>query len=225
MNKKTTVLIVDDHPLFRQGLRSIISSNPKFEVVGEANSGEEGLQMAKALKPDIVLMDNSLPDTSGIQVTHEIRNLLPNTRIMIVSMHAKIDFITEALQAGATGYLSKKSAVERLSEGLNVVSKGEYFLDSVISQQVVKRLLEPSPKMPKPPRAAFKTLTTREQEVLRLIAKELSVNEIAETLHVSIKTVDNYRASIMKKLKIHNSLELARYIVKHGLVDEDFWKI
>ncbi|MCK4486935.1 MAG: response regulator transcription factor [Desulfobacterales bacterium] len=224
MGKKKTVLIVDDHPLFREGLKSLISRNPRFEVVGEAGNGREGLRMSKRLKPDLVVMDLSLPDKSGIDVTRNIRSLLPETRVMIVSMHSKIDYITEAFQAGATGYVVKESATDRLVQGLEAVSKGEYFLDASLSHKVVNKLMEFPEKEAKITDARYETLTPREQQVMRLLAEGFSTKEIAEKLFISRKTVENHRANIMNKLDLHSTMELVRYAVRLGLIDVDLWK-
>ena len=127
MVKKKSILIIDDHPLFREGLKAIIGRDAHFDVIGEAGNGREGLRMAKKLEPDLVLVDISLPDQSGIQLTRQIRTLLADTRVLVVSMHSKIDYISEAFQAGATGYVVKESASERLIKGLEYVSRGDYF--------------------------------------------------------------------------------------------------
>ncbi|MBW1676334.1 MAG: response regulator transcription factor [Deltaproteobacteria bacterium] len=224
MANKKTVLIVDDHPLFREGLKSLISRNPRFEVVGEAGNGREGLRMSKRLKPDLVVMDLSLPDKSGIDVTRNIRGLLPETRVMIVSMHSKIDYITEAFQAGATGYVVKESATDRLVQGLEAVSKGEYFLDTSLSHKVVNKLMEFPEKEAKITDARYETLTSREQQVMRLLAEGFSSKKIAEKLFISRKTVENHRANIMNKLDLHSTMELVRYAVRLGLIDVDLWK-
>ena len=126
MAPKKTILIIDDHPLYREGLKAIIGRDDRFEVIGEAGNGYEGLQIARKLKPDLVVVDISLPDTSGIQLTRDIRSLLSEARIIIVSMHSKIDYIAEAFQAGATGYVVKESASDRLIQGLESVASGEY---------------------------------------------------------------------------------------------------
>jgi len=224
VGEKKTVLIVDDHPLFREGLKSLISRNTRFEVVGEAGNGREGLRMAKKLKPDLVIVDISLPDKSGIDLTRDIRSLLPETRVMIVSMHSKIDYITEAFQAGATGYVVKESATDRLVQGLEAVSRGEYFLDTSLSHQVVKKLAEFPEKEAKITDARYETLTSREQQVVRLLAEGLSSKEIAEKLFISPKTVENHRANIMNKLDLHSTMELVRYAARLGLIDVDLWK-
>ena len=224
MVQNKTILIIDDHPLFREGLKAIIGRDAHFDVVGEAGNAREGLRMAKKLEPDLVLVDISLPDQSGIQLTREIRTLLPNTRILIVSMHSKIDYIAEAFQAGATGYVVKESAAERLIKGLEYVSRGEYFLDSSMSRQVVKRLMESPAKDEKITDAAYGSLTPREQEVMRLLAEGLSRKEIGEKLFISPKTVENHRTNIMNKLDLHSTIELIRYAAKLGLIDVDLWK-
>ncbi len=174
MLEKKSILIIDDHPLFREGLKAIIGRDAHFDVIGEAGNAREGLRMAKKFQPDLVLVDISLPDQNGIQLTREIRTLLPDTRILIVSMHSKIDYIAEAFQAGATGYVVKESAAERLLKGLEYVLRGDYFLDSSVSQQVVRKLMEFPARDEKISDAAYGTLSPREQEVMRLLAEGLS---------------------------------------------------
>jgi DNA-binding NarL/FixJ family response regulator len=224
MSEKKRILIIDDHPLFREGLKAIIERDSRFEVIGEAGNGREGLQLTKKLKPDMIIVDISLPDRSGIQLTREIRTLLSTTRILIVSMHSKIDYIAEAFQAGATGYVVKESASERLLQGLESVANGDYFLDSSVSHAVVENLMKSPLKEAKITDADYDTLTPREQEVLRLLAEGLSSKKVAEKLFISPKTVENHRSNIMNKLGLHNTIELIRYAAKLGLIDVDLWK-
>ncbi len=224
MRKRKTVLIVDDHPLFREGLKSLLARHSSFEVIGEAGNGNDGLKKAKKLMPDLVVMDISLPDQSGIEVTSKIRSLLPETRVIVLSMHTKIDYITEAFRQGATGYVVKESATEKLMECLELVSKGEYFVDSSLSHRVVKSLLESDEKERKITDDGYNTLTPREQQVMRLLAEGHSTKQIAENLFISPKTVENHRSNIMSKLELHSTMELVRYAARLGLIDVDLWK-
>jgi DNA-binding NarL/FixJ family response regulator len=224
MEARTTILIVDDHPLFREGLKSLIARNPMFEVVGEAGDGSEALRMARELKPDLAIVDISLPDKSGIEVTRELGVILPGLRIVIVSMHAKIDTITEAFRAGAAGYVLKDSATDKVVQGIEAVCKGEFFLDSSLSHNVVKRLVAFPEKEATITDRSYNRLTSREQEVMRLLAEGLTPKEIGAKLFISSKTVENHRFSIMSKLNLHSSIELVRYAAKLGLIDVDRWK-
>jgi DNA-binding NarL/FixJ family response regulator len=224
VEKKKTILIIDDHPLFREGLKSILRQEGVFEVIGEAGNGREGLSTAQKMKPDLVLMDISLPDQSGIEVTRRIRTLLPETRVLIISMHNKAKTIAEAFKAGATGYIVKESTSERLLDGLKYVLDGKYFLDSSVSQEVVKKLMESPEKEKNITDTAYGKLTPREQEVMCMLAWGDTIQKIAEKLFISPKTVENHRANIMNKLDIHNIHELIRYAVKLGIIDIDLWK-
>lgn len=224
MTQKTRILIIDDHPLFREGLKSIIERNKTLEVVGEAGSSRSGMRMVKKLNPHVALVDISLPDESGMNLTRKIIGLNLKTRVMIVSMHSKIEYIVEAFQAGATGYVVKESAAERLVQGITSVASGEYFLDSSISHKVVERLMKSPVKKAKVSDSEYGKLTAREQEVMRFLAEGIPKAEIAERLFISVKTVENHRSNIMKKLDIHSAMELVRYAAKLGLIDVDLWK-
>jgi DNA-binding NarL/FixJ family response regulator len=224
MVHKKTILIIDDHPLFREGLKAIIERDNRFEVVGEAGNGREGLRLAKELKPDLALVDMSLPDQSGIQLTRELKNASLKTRIMIITMHSKVDYIVKAFRAGATGYVVKESASERLLQGMDTVLKGEYFMDSSVSHKVVKKLMQFPEKGAKITDASYDTLTPREQEIMVLLAEGLSSKEIADKLFISPKTVDNHRSNILRKLNLHSVIELIRYAARLGIIDVDLWK-
>ena len=224
MADKKRILLVDDHPLFRAGLKALLVDNPSFEIIGEAGDGKEAIRLTKTLKPDLLLLDISLPDKSGIEITREIKDLFPEILIMIVSMHSKIDFITESFRAGALGYVIKESAADRLVQGLETVARGEYFLDSSLSHKVVEKILGLPTKEALITDEKYASLTPREEQVLRLLAEGHSAKEVGGKLFISPKTVENHRASIMDKLDLHSTLELIRYAVRLGLVDPDLWK-
>ena len=224
MPSKKTILIVDDHPLVREGLRSILKPAAGYEVVGQAANAREAISMVKSHGPDLVLLDLSLPDKSGLELSSEIRAISPSTRIMIVSMHSKVDYIVKAFQAGATGYMTKESATESLLVGIDRVLNGEYFMDGSVSHRVVEKLINTPDKEMKITDAAYETLTPREQEVMVLLAEGNSAKDAAAKLFISPKTVENHRANIMNKLGLHSALELVRYAARLGLVDIDLWK-
>jgi len=221
---KKTILIVDDHPLVREGLISILKSAAGYEVVGQAGNARNAIRMVKNLKPDLVLLDLALPDKSGIELSREIRNISPPTRILIVSMHSKVEYIVKAFQAGATGYMVKESATEKLLQGIDRVVNGEYFMDGSVSHRVVEKLMQTPEKEMKITDVAYETLTPREQEITVLLAEGYSAKETAAKLFISPKTVENHRTSIMNKLGIHSTLELVRYAARLGLIDVDLWK-
>ena len=224
MGEKRTILIVDDHPLFREGLKSLLAKHSNYELAGEAGSGEEGLRKAKEIRPDLVIMDIGLPDISGIDVTRNIREILADTRVVILSIHLKIEYITKAFRAGATGYITKESATERLLQCLESVSKGEYFMDPSLAHEVVESLMKSEKEEAKSADAGYASLTPREKEVMCLLAEGLSTAVIAEKLFISRKTVENHRSNILSKLDLHSTMELVRYAARYGLIDVASWK-
>jgi DNA-binding NarL/FixJ family response regulator len=221
---KKTILIVDDHPLVREGLNAILKPAAGYEVVGQAGNAQDAIRMVKNLKPDLVLLDLGLPDKSGLELSREIRIISPPTRIMIVSMHSKVDYIVKAFQAGATGYMTKESATERLLPGIECVLNGEYFMDGAVSHRVVEKLIKAPEKEMKITDAGYETLTSREQEIMVLLAEGCSSKKAAEKLFISPKTVENHRTNIMNKLGLHSTVELVHYAAKLGLIDVDLWK-
>ncbi len=224
MAEKKSILLIDDHPLFREGLKSIIGRDGRFNVVGEAENGRHALKMVRNLKPDLIVVDISLPDVNGIQLTREIRKIFSEAKILIVSMHSKIDYIAEAFQVGAMGYVVKESATEGLLQALRSVAEGEYYLDSSVSPQVIRNLMKLPVKEARITDSDYGSLTVREQEVMRMLAEGVPSKEIADKLFISPKTVENHRANIMKKLNLHSTMDLVRYAIKLGLIDVDLWK-
>lgn len=224
MASPKSIVIIDDHPLFREGLKTIISRTARFEVAGEAGTAQEGLEMVNRLQPQVVIMDISLPDRSGLLLARDLRERHEKLNILIVSMHANIDYIVESLHAGAKGYIIKESASDRLLQGLEAVCRGDYFLDSSISQAVVFKLLNLPRREARVSDPRYHTLTAREQEIMRLLAEGLSTRQIARQLFISPKTVENHRAQILKKLELKSVMDLVRYAARLGLIDMDLWK-
>jgi len=213
------ILIIDDHPLFREGLKSILRRDAGIEVSGEAGNAAEALRQARTDAPDVALVDISLPDRSGIQLVRELRALRPHLSILVVSMHTKADYIVEAIRAGANGYVTKDAAAERLLDGLRQVGDGAFYLDPAISQDVSRELLLGPQKAEPAFASAYDSLTQREREVMRLVVEGLTTKEVAEGLAISVKTAEHHRCNLMKKLGLQNSVELVRYASRLGLID------
>lgn len=219
------LMIVDDHPLFREGLKAIVNRDERFTIVAEAGNGKEGIELAKEHCPDVMLVDISMPGKNGIQVIRELKDVLPDTRFVIVSMHSEADYIVEAFRAGAMGYMIKESAANNLVKGLETVAKGELFLDSALSQEVVFKLLQAKSTPSGGESDPYSTLTAREQEVMRMLAEGLTTKEVAAKLYISPKTVENHRTNLMKKLGLQSTVELIRYAARLGLIDLDTWAL
>lgn len=224
MNQTTTVLIVDDHPLFREGVKALIKHEKRFEVVGEADKGDEALEQTKKLKPRLVLMDLSLPDKDGFEVVREIKSAVPETVIVMLTMHSLIDNVIDAFKAGATGYVVKDAASDHLLKAMDAVLNGDYFMDAAISKQVVEKLMRQSENQAVVSDEAYEELTPREKEILALLADGNRAKAIADKLCISPKTVENHRCNIMRKLDVHSGHELVRYAARIGLIDIDQWK-
>lgn len=219
MTTQRGILIVDDHPLFREGVKSIIDRAQGFTALGEAGSLEEARRMALSLKPDLALVDLTLPDGSGADLIRELTPQLPGTLFIVLSMHSGIEMVAESFQAGAHGYIVKESAGERLIQALCAVQSGEQYLDSAISPKVIRKLLDYSDKKARATGSSYDALTRREQQILRMLAQGISPRDIATALFISRKTAENHRANIMAKLGLKTPLDLIRYAMRKGLVD------
>src|ERR1039457_7539157 len=210
----TTVLLVDDHPIFREGLRSLIDKFVAATVIGEAGDGGEAVRLACELNPDMVIMDLTMPVMNGIDATREITKKHPDIRVLALSMESDRFFVVEVLKAGATGYLLKDTAFAELLDAINTVARGETYLPRKIATLLVKEFLQ---CIPEDMSLVYQNLTPREREILQLVADGKSIKEIAYHLGISNKTVENQRQSIMQKLNLFSIAELTKYAVRHGL--------
>ncbi len=224
MNQKRKVLIVDDHALVREGLKSIIESDTSYQVVGEAGTCQDGLQKSIELQPELIVVDISLPDRNGIYLTSELKKQIPETTIIIVSMHSRGTYVAEAFKAGALGYISKNSTTKKLLHAFEVVLDGAFYIDSAVSSEVVGKISDSDNSNEDSSDALYKKLSLREQEVMKLLVEDTTVREIARRLFLSSKTIENHRTKITKKLNCHSTIELVRYAMRIGLIDMDSWK-
>ena len=217
---KTTVLLADDHAIFRDGLRALIERSPDREVVGEAEDGRSAVNLAGKLRPQIVVMDIGMPELNGIEATRQIVAACDETRVIILSMHSEKRFITEAFKAGASGYLLKDGAFEELERAIAVVVARQTYLSPSIAGSVVDVLVDSDRS--KNGSSAPPDLTPREAEVLQLLAEGRGIKEIAARLHLSQKTIETHRRKVMDKLGIYNVAGLVRYAIKAGLTSLHF---
>jgi two-component system response regulator NreC len=208
------VLLADDHKIVRDGLRTLLEKNAEVKVVGEAEDGRTAVQLAKKLSPDIIIMDVAMPDLNGIEATRQVVAEHPGVKVIAVSMHSDKRFVAEMLKAGASAYLSKDYAFDELEKVIRTVMANKIYLSPDISGVVVDSYVR---RTPKPESTAFSLLSDREREVLQLVAEGKTAKEIAEHLHVSIKTVETHRTNIMTKLNIHRVAELTKYAIREGL--------
>lgn len=210
--KKIRVLLADDHALVRQGFRLILSAQPDIEIVGEAGNGRETLELVEELRPDVVVMDVAMPEMNGIEATRRLTALSPRTRVLALSMHKDSVYVREILRAGARGYLLKDAIDRDLVAAVRAVAAGEGYLSPAVSEAVLsdyrRHVNDP-----------LDLLTSREREVLQLIAEGKTNKEIASILNLSVYTVDAHRGRIMEKLNVHSVSELVRFAVRAGLVD------
>ena len=210
------ILIADDHEILREGIRKMIEKEPDMEVVGEAEDGRSAVKLARKLAPDIVLMDITMPDLNGMDATRKIVSETPGVKVLALSMHQDRKYVTGMLEAGATGYLIKGCKFEELATAIRSVARKNVYLSPRIADMVLQGYLGKSPK-----KFAEPVLSSREREVLQLLAEGNSVKETAFKLGVSAKTVETHRRHIMEKLQISNSSEIVKYALREGLITLD----
>jgi len=208
------IIIADDHRLFRHGLRNLLMDGSDIEVVAETCDGIETIQAVKAQKPDIVLMDITMPNLNGIESSRRIVKENPKTKIIMLSMHSDRRFVLESFKAGAFGYILKDCAIDSLIDAIHTVNQNQYYLDKSIAKAVVKDYINLNSQKAD---SVFAVLSPREREVLQLMAEGCATKEIADKISVSVKTVETHRKQIMDKLNIHNIAQLTKYAIREGL--------
>ena len=207
------LLIADDHGIVRGGLRLLLDRQPDMEVVAEACDGVEAVELALRERPDICVLDVSMPRMTGLQATVEIRSHAPDVAVLVLSMYDDERYLFEALQAGAAGYVLKQEADTALVAAVRAVWRGEPFMTNAAEQSLLREWMEDDSSGPVEP------LTLREREVLKLIAEAHTNKQIGETLHLSEKTVESHRANLMRKLEMRDRVELVRYAIRRGLIE------
>lgn len=210
------ILLVDDHEVVRLGIKALLSNYPEFEVVAEAASADEAVKEAKTYKPDAIIMDIRLPGKSGIEATREIMEILPDTKVIMLTSFAEDDLLFDAINAGAYGYILKQIGSDDLINALEAIGRGEALLDPALTQKVFRRVREASRKATD---EAFATVSDQEIRILHLISKGKTNKEIAAEIFLSEKTVRNYVSSILSKLNLRTRSEAAAYAVKHSVED------
>jgi len=208
------IIIADDHQIVRQGLRVLLEKEPDMEVVGEAEDGQTTVSLTKKLHPHVVLMDIKMPDLNGIEATRQILSELPDVKIIALSMYPDQRFVMNMLKSGARGYLLKDSAFEELAQAIRLVMANKTYLCPLVTEVVVKDLVTLNPSSTQ---TALVVLTSREREVLRLLAEGKRTSQIAQLLEISVKTVDTHRQQIIHKLGIRSLAELTKYAIREGL--------
>ena len=206
------ILIADDHGIVRSGIRMLIDRQQGMKVVAEAEDGIEAVELAQSSKPDVAILDVSMPRMTGLQAAREIRARVPETSVLLLSMHDDERYFFDAVDVGAAGYVLKRSADTDLIDAIQAVARGEQFVSPVTERAVIKEWLESGQRLDDP-------LTPRELDVVKLIAEAYTNRQIAEALHVSEKTVESHRGNVLSKLGMRDRVELVRYAIRRGLVE------
>jgi two-component system, NarL family, response regulator NreC len=209
----TRILISDDHPLLRSGLRVLLAADPGLEVVGEAGTGEETLRLAEELSPDVVLLDISMPGESGIETVRRLKAKLPALKVLFLTMHEEEGMLLEALGAGGDGYLIKRADEQEIVQAIRVVQRGDVYVHPAMTRALLSQA-ETTERPPEP----IEPLSRREIDVLRLLARGNTNRQIAELLALSIRTIESHRANLMGKLGLSSRVELVTYAEEHGLL-------
>ena len=212
--KSTRVLLVDDHALVRAGLQALLQKSQDIEIVAQASNGDDALRLIETHQPDVILLDIAMPGPSGLEVAAHVSQKFPDVRVIMLSMYANEEYVLQALRSGAAGYLLKDADADELELAVRAVARGETYLSPPVSKTVIDDYVRRVGSEPRP----YDRLTPRQREVLRLIANGYTTKEIAQSLRISIKTVETHRTQLMKELDIHDVAGLVRYAIRVGLV-------
>jgi DNA-binding NarL/FixJ family response regulator len=215
---KIRVLLAEDHTIVRKGLRALLDEEAGIEVIEEAQDGREAVRKVGQLRPDVVVMDLSMPALNGLEATRQIKKQFPEVKVLILTMHADEEYVYQILRSGASGYVVKQAAPAELVLAIRAVYRGDSFLSPSISKKVIEDYIQQAEATVK---NSYDTLTNREREVLQLIAEGLSTLDIAELLHISEKTVRVHRGHLMDKLDIHSTAGLTRYAIRKGVIESE----
>ncbi len=212
-----SLIIADDHDIIHSGIKNILAEDSNYKVIQEAKTGEEALEKVEKLKPEVLLLDISMPKKSGLDIIEQVHRVSPKTKIIVITVHKANAYIMNALKAGINGYLYKENAAEELLPALRKIAAGGTYLTSSVSSYLMdKAVKKTNPKAPKEV-----LLTPREEEIMRLVAEGKSAKEIAKLAFISRRTVENYKNTLLKKLGLHRTSDLIKYAIKHKIVDID----
>jgi two-component system response regulator NreC len=217
---KIRLLVVDDHPVVRAGLRTLLGAQPDMEVIGEANDGASAIMRAVELEPDVVIMDITMGEMNGTRATSEIRRRLPEVKVLVLTMHDNQEYLRQMLELGATGYVLKQAVDTELAVAIRAVYRGEVYLYSSFTKVLLGELAPDQMPDPHLHKDSLHTLSRRERQVLRLVAMGYTNQQIADQLYLSVKTVETYRARVMHKLDLKSRAALVRYALQRGLFDD-----
>jgi DNA-binding NarL/FixJ family response regulator len=213
------VLLAEDHTIVRKGLRSLLDAEATISIVGEAENGRQAVEQVEQLLPDVVVMDIGMPELNGLEATRQIKKRFPDVQVLILTVHTDQEYVLQILRAGASGYLVKQAAPTDLISAIQAAHRGGVFLSPSISRKVVEGYVGRAGTAEEPD--SYDRLTEREREVLQLIAEGHSTRQIAEQLHVSVKTAETHRTHLMDKLGLHSTAELTQYAIRRGVISLD----
>jgi len=216
--ERIKVILVDDHQIVRDGIKSLITDDPNINIITEASSASELRDKLETYRPDVILMDINLPDSTGIELTKELKELKPEIKVLILSMHMGEDFIVNAIEAGAKGYLPKTTSKKELITAINTISKGEDYFNESISNILIKSYVKRA-QTPKKEEEKIIDLTRREKEIITLFALGMSNKEIADKLFISIRTVESHKNNIMNKLELKSTVDLVKFALKNNYIE------